>query len=184
MKPSELDSIRNRIARCFTTAKTIRGNGYDTSYVADGTDFMTRFKAHGIKSPEQLEDDILTLFVWLWSIKDYLKNTAKKNGKDPKRIENIINENKALKYVSDIANRAKHQDLKTSRSGEFCKLVDIGWIVPHAAISNISAHGDLVELFLKDTLLVEIKANIETNKGKKYNAFTILGSGSLRRVGL
>jgi hypothetical protein len=71
--PADLDAIRSRIKRASAAVRDASGSGYQTSYWAEGTDFMTNFKAIGVKAPEQLEDDFLNLFVWIWSLKDYLK---------------------------------------------------------------------------------------------------------------
>lgn len=73
MTLADLDAIQSRIQRAFAAVTDASGSGYLTSYQAVGTDFMTNFKAIGVKAPEQLEDDFLNLFIWTWSLKDYLK---------------------------------------------------------------------------------------------------------------
>ena len=63
------------------------GSGYVTSYQAESTAFTTNFKALGVKAPEQLEDDFLNLFIWTWSLKDYLKSCFETKGLRGEAVE-------------------------------------------------------------------------------------------------
>lgn len=172
--PADLDAIRNRIRRAFGAVQEASGAGYETSYQASGTDFTTNFRAIGVKAPEQLEDDFLNLFVWTWSLKDYLKACFETNGLRGKAVEDEVNRCSALAYVADIANRAKHGALRESRSGEFAELVDVGFNAPQDAIERITVAGPDVTVHFKNPQLVQIHATVATNTGVRLDALAVL----------
>lgn len=174
MTPADLDAIRSRISRAFRAAQQASGEGYETSYQAEGTDFTTHFRAMGVKAPEQLEDDFLNLFVWTWSIKDYVKTCFKARGLNIQEVEEIANRSHALAYVADIANRAKHGTLRESRSGEFAELVGVGFEAPQESIAQISIAGPEVTLLLTNPQLIRIHATVRTKSGKELDALAVL----------
>lgn len=174
MTPADLDAIRNRIQRASTAVRDVSGIGYETSYQAEGTDFTTNFKAVGVKAPEQLEDDFLNLFVWTWSLKDYLKLCFEAKGLRGKTVEEIANRCQAMKYVADIANRAKHGELRESRSGDFAELIDVGFNAPQECIERIAVAGADVTLYIKDPHLVSIHATVATRSGVRHEALAVL----------
>lgn len=135
---------------------------------------MTNFKAIGVKAPEQLEDDFLNLFVWIWSFKDYLKLCFVVKGLGAKAVEEEANRCQALTFVADIANRAKHGDLRESRSGEFAELVDVGLNAPQECIERITFAGPDVTLQIKDPQMVSIYATVATRSGSRYDALVVL----------
>ncbi len=174
MTPADLDAIRSRIRRASAAVRDASGSGYKTSYWAEGTDFMTNFKAIGVKAPEQLEDDFLNLFVWTWSLKDYLKSCFVAKGLRAKAVEEEANRCEALTYVADIANRAKHGDLRESRSGDFAELVDVGFKAPQECIERITITGTDVTLQIKDPQMVSIHATVVTRGGGRHDALVVL----------
>lgn len=174
MSPADLDAITGRILRAFDATRTVGGAGYQTSYVARGTDFTTNFFAEGVKSPEQLEDDFINLFVWIWSLKDHLKEQFKNAGLPGQLVEAEVNACLALAYVSDIANRAKHGVLRESRSGAFAELVDVGYTVPQESIEQIVVAGPKVTARVGNQQHVEIRAFVVTKEGTRMNALDVL----------
>lgn len=174
MTPAELDVIRRRIRRASAAARDASGNGYQCSYQAESTDFTTNFKAVGVKPPEQLEDDFLNLFIWTWSLKDYLKACFEAKGLRGKRVEEEVNRCQALTYVTDIANRAKHGELRESRSGDFAELIDVGFNVPQESVERIVFAGSDVTLHVKDSQMVSIHATVATRSGGRHEAIAVL----------
>lgn len=174
MKPADLDAMRARIQRAFAAATSCSGSGYECSYQATGTDFTTHFKAHGTKAPEQLEDDFLALFVWVWSLKDYFKESLVARGLRGKEVEEIVDQCLPLGYVADIANRAKHGTLRQSRSGAFAELVNVGCAVPQEAIERIAFAGSQVAVYVRDPQLVSIHATVVAANGIQLDALTVL----------
>jgi len=102
----------------------------------------TNLEVIGIKAPEVLEDELLTLFIWLWSMKDYLKALCATRGiagseiEQIEQIEQIANVERPLSIVADIANRAKHGVLSKSRSGDFAKLQHVSISIPQSAVAT------------------------------------------------
>lgn len=137
-------------------------------------DFTTNFKAVGLKAPEQLEDDFLILFVWIWSLKDHFKSCFEAKGLCGKTVEGIVNQCQALTYVADIANRAKHGELRESRSGDFAELIDVGFDTPQDCIERIAVAGPDVILHIKNPQLVRIHATVATKSGGRYEALSVL----------
>lgn len=174
MTPSDLDAIRSRIHRAIGAVQVASGAGYEISDQAKGTDFTTHFRAVGVKAAEQLEDDFLNLFIWMWSLKDYLKTCFEANGLRGNAVEEAVNRCPALRYVADIANRAKHGVLRESRSSEFAKLVDVGFTAPQDSIERITVAGPEVTLHLKDTQMIHIHATVATKAGVRLNALAVL----------
>jgi hypothetical protein len=174
MTSADLDKIRSRIERAFASVQDASGGEYRTSYKATGTDFITNFRAVGVKAPEQLQDDFLNLFVWTWSLKDYLKSAFEAKGLHAKVVENAVDQCAALTYVSDIANRAKHGTLRKSRSGQFAKLVDVGFNAQQNSIARIMVAGPDVTLHISNPRLIQIHATIETDNGTRLNALAVL----------
>lgn len=174
MTSADLDAIRSRIRRAFCAVHDASGSSYETSYQAEGTDFTTRFRAIGVKAPEQLEDDFLNLFIWTWSLKDYLKACFAAKGLNGKEVEDIANSCRSLAYVADIANRAKHGILEHSRSGEFAELVSVGFEAPQETIERITVAGPEVTLHVRDPQKIRIRANVRTSSGAERDAVAVL----------
>jgi hypothetical protein len=172
--PADIDAIRSRIQRASAAVRDASGSGYQTSYWAEGSDFMTNFKAIEVKVPEQLEDYSLNIFVWAWSLKDYLKPCFMAKGLRAKAVDEEANRCQALTFVADIANRAKHGDLRESRSGEFAALVDVGLNAPQECIELITFAGPDVTLQIKDPQMVSIHATVATRSGGRHDALVVL----------
>jgi hypothetical protein len=179
MPSSQLENIRERIERAFNVIEHKSSVSFDqTSMMEDGA--QHHYRINGIKSPEQLNDELLTLFVWLWSTKDYLKQSCKVNGVDPQRIEDIANNNVALQLVSDIANSAKHGELIKSRSRKYARLTGVGFEIPQTAISSLCFGADTVTVNVHAPLEAKFKARIESKSGEDIgDAFEILQLGML-----
>lgn len=171
--PADLDAIRSRIERALAAAQDPSGAGYQTSYQVSGTDFTTSFRAIGVKAPKQLEDDFLNLFIWTWSLKDYLKSGFEAKGLRGKAVEEEVNQCTALTYVADIANRAKHGTLRESRSGQFAEFVDVGFDAPQDSIDRITVAGQDVSLHIKNLQLIQIHATVATNTGARLDALAV-----------
>lgn len=174
VSPADLQLITERISRAFQSTQTATGSGYRTAYVAQGTDFTTQFFAEGVKSPDQLKDDFLNLFIWVWSLKDYLKVRCESVGLSSQLVEDEANQCPALTYVADIANRAKHGTLNTSRSGMFAELVDVGITVPQKSIQQIEFAGPQVTLRVRDHQHIVIRASVVTRDGVRRDALAVL----------
>ena len=98
-----------------------------------------KYTLGGVKSPEVVQDDIEGVFVWLWSLKDYVKGYLEENDKPSRWIESEVSADQHLSICADIANRSKHGKLdKGSRSGKYPKLGKLKYQIPGSAMSSIS----------------------------------------------
>lgn len=78
------------------------------------------------------------MFIWLWSLKDYVKKYAVKNGMHKKWIDEKVNSDQDLCICADIANSLKHGGLDHDpRSGEFPQLGVLKYQMPQKAIESI-----------------------------------------------
>ena len=171
-----LEEIWQRIQRALTTIETKSDLSFSQSYVIN--DVANNLKVTGIKSPEQLEDELLNIFVWLWSIKDYLKAVYKKFDLDDKVIEELVNRKFTLQLISDIANRSKHSSLRESRSNRYAILTKVGIDIPQKAISKITVEANTITTNVNSAQEVKLRARIEDMHGQDIcDAFEIIWSG-------
>jgi hypothetical protein len=175
MKPADLDAMKARIARAQTCVQTAAGACYETQFQAIGQDFVTRFSARGVKDPAQLEDEFLSLFVWVWSLKDYIKAAYEVGGLRAQTVEEEANACSALMFVADIANRVKHGTLRDSRSGRYAELVDVGFTLPMDAVRKITVAGPEVTVEVEYPERAQIQAEVVTRDGTRLKAATVLG---------
>jgi hypothetical protein len=171
---ANLNDMRDRIGRAFGAVKDASGPGYQISFQTTGTEFITNFQAIGVKGLEQSRDDFLNLFIWTWNLKDYLKSGFEARGLSRQEVENQVNQCSALKYVADIANRAKHGSLRESRSGQFAELVNVGHKMAQDSIEQITVTGSDVILHTKNSGLIQIYATVATNNGTRLDALAVL----------
>jgi len=173
MRPEALEALRSRIRRTESAAREPAAAGHEQTHtLKDGT--THKYTIGGIKSPEQLQDEVLTLFVWVWSLKDYLKEAYKTKNLDPQLVEDAVNQCTALQYVADIANRAKHGVLRDSRSGKFAELVDVGFTVPQTAIGKITIGAFSVGVDVSKPEEVEFHAFVKPKDEEPVDAFVTL----------
>lgn len=173
MGPEALAALRSRVRRTESAARQAAASGHEQIHILqDGT--THHYNISSIKSPEQLQDELLTLFVWVWSLKDHLKEAYKAKNPGPRLVEDAVNRCPALQYVADIANRAKHGVLRDSRSGKFAELVDVGFTVPQTAITKISVGAFSVGVDVAKPEEVELHAFVKPKDAEPVDAFGIL----------
>ena len=96
MKISEVETILQRADRFRKELQIKEGDGAKWSYTfEDGeTHFYT---IEGARAPEEIEDYLTSVFVWLWSAKDYVKKYVVEKGKNGNWVEDKVNSDS---YVS------------------------------------------------------------------------------------
>src|SRR5260221_13441549 len=105
MSPTALDALRARIQRTLNVAQRQSAEGFTQSHVLYNG-MRHSYSVTGVKSPEQLEDELLVLFVWAWRLKDHLQHCYRANKLDPKIVDEAVNGSDRLQFIADIANRA------------------------------------------------------------------------------
>ena len=162
---AEFQRLQDRVNRFRLAVGTKAHRGYtETHTLSDGS--VHTYRISGIKSPSQLEDEILSLFIWIWSMKDHLKELARARGCDPKIIEKIADFELSLGISADIANRAKHGNLRKSRSGRHARLANVGFTIPGDSIGSIvfGAFDVNLNVALPDTATLRAFIEFETGE--------------------
>jgi len=160
----DVNDLFERIRRIGARLVVTAGPGSD--WKADMPDFeIQTYKVTGMKSPEELEDDIATLSIWIWSLKDHLKAIMVSLGQDPLDIERFVNSDRDLQVCADIANSAKHLSLRTSRTGEFLKAGRLCFSLPMSSIGELVFRPNEVQIDVSRPDLVKIALPVVDHAG-------------------
>ncbi len=164
MDAASVAQLFDRAAHFSKVVSTFAGSGCAWSYTfPDGE--THRYIINGIKSPDQLEHEVLTLAIWLWSLKDYLKGRAANLGRDPQDVEAYASKDPSLALSADIANAAKHGKLTKSRSGKWPTLGRLRYEVPQEAMRSITFRAFEVETDVARPDLVTLELPILDSNG-------------------
>ena len=168
-----LTVLGSRIDRLMALAETQSAAGFEQSRVLDDGTTHT-YSVSGLKSPDQFEDELLSLFIWVWSLKDHLKEAFRAKGWRPQDVEDVADGSLPLTLVADIANRAKHGELRDSRSGRSAELVNVGWTIPQSSLSQISIGAFSVGIEVQTPEDVQLHAMVRLSDGVEFDAFSVL----------
>lgn len=164
MNFGDFTQLRSRIGRIYATVHAKTHPGFVKLQESQNGN-VCAIDVRGIKSPEQLEDEILNLFIWVWSMKDYLKELCRTRNINPQQIEDIVNAESSLMIASDIANRAKHGVLRQSRTGEFAKLDAVQIALPQNVIRSIAFQDSTIRIDVGIPDDAELTATITFDSG-------------------
>lgn len=121
----------------------------------------------GVKSPEEIEQDVLSAFRWLWDLKDNVKYYCKTKGAPSKWVEKEIDADPYLCVCGDIANRTKHPELERgSRSNKYPVLGKLKYHIPQKALASITFGAFDVTTKIAKPELVTLEIPIMTGHGK------------------
>lgn len=121
----------------------------------------------GVKSPEEIEQDVLSAFRWLWDLKDNVKYYCKSKGTPSKWVEKEIDADPYLCVCSDIANRTKHPELERgSRSEKYPVLGKLKYRIPQQALASIAIGAFVVTTKIAKPELVTFEMPIMSSDGK------------------
>ena len=164
MNKSDFSKLFERVQRAHDAVYRKANSGFVQS-LKHPNGSSTHLEMIGIKAPELLEDELLNLFIWIWSMKDYLKTLCETLGIAGSRIEQLANIERSLSIAADIANRAKHGVLRKSRSGDFAKLQNVRISIPHSAFASIAFHRPTVRITVNIPDDAELFAEIGFDSG-------------------
>lgn len=133
----------------------------------------------GVKSPDEIEEDILSAFRWLWDLKDNVKSYCKRKSISDRWIETEIYADPYLCICADIANRIKHPELERgSKSGKFPVLGKLKYHVPQEALASISFGAFDVTTNIAKPELVSLEMPVTSGDGKYLgDAFKYINYG-------
>jgi len=160
MDATSVAKLFDRAAYFSRSISTLAGGGFSWSHTfPDGE--THRYVLNGLKSPDEVEHEVLTLALWLWSLKDYLKNRAQSLGKKGQDVETYATNDPFLPLCADVANCAKHGQLtKSSRSGYWPHLGKIAYDIPQQAMRTITFSPFQVEADVSRPDLVTVELPI------------------------
>jgi len=151
----------------------MRGDG--ASWVYAFPDGITeRYTIQEIMSVDRLKDAVENAYVWSWGAKEYLKEVAKTQGKNPQYIEDLVNRTPELQVVVDVGNRMKHPDLRNSRSGLFPKLGQPSYVIRQAALQSLSFSAEGVVLTPSDPTGVDLSYPVLDQSNNIVGEATVL----------
>ena len=141
----EVNDLFERIRRIQARVIVTDGPGAEWKAEVPGYGLQT-YKITGMKSPLELEDDLATLSVWVWSLKDHLKAFLPSLGRDPREVERLVDSDPDLQVCADLANSAKHSTLIRSRTGRFLRAGRLRFTIPQSALGALTVRKDEVQV--------------------------------------
>lgn len=170
MEYSELEKLIGRADRFRKRLHEKQGDGTGWPFtVENGETHYISIK--GVKSPEELEDDISSMFIWLWNLKDYVKKYVVKNGKSKDWVEVKVNSDPHLCICADLANSLKHGGLDPNprfkpRSGKSPRLGALKYQVPEKAIGSLSFGAFDANVNVSNPELVKLEMPVVGESGR------------------
>lgn len=160
MKTDDIDKLFGRINRIKDRIGIKEGSGASWDCSLENGE-VHKYILKGIKSPEEVGDDIENAFVWLWSLKDHIKKTAK----DGDALERQVNGNSYLSVCADLANGLKHGGLdRKSRSGKIPSFGNLKYHIPQGAIKELAFGAFDVGIDINNAHLVNWEMPILDNQ--------------------
>lgn len=178
MNFEDLKNIFDRAKRIRKRIEIKNGEGTNWSCIFEDNE-THEYAINGVKPPEEIQDDIESTYVWLWSLKDYVKKYSVKQGKTPKWVEDKINSDSNLCICADIANSLKHGGLDSkTRSDINPKLGPVTYSFEKDAMESLVFYAFKVEANIKHPEKVNLKMDVFDNEGIKIgDAFNLLDYG-------
>ena len=128
---------------------------------------MQAYRVTGIKSPAEIEDDLSSLGLCVWSTKDHLKKLVQSRGGDPADVERYIDAAPDLQVCADIANSAKHAQLSRSRTGRYLRAGRPHFEIPQAALGSLTLLKNEVRVDVSKPELVSFRYPLVGKSGKE-----------------
>jgi hypothetical protein len=161
----EVNELFERIRRVLDRVAVTVGSGTEWKAEVPGHGVHT-YKITGMKSPSDIEDDLATLAVWVWSLKDHLKTLFSSLGRDPNDVERCVDSEADLRVCADIANSAKHSVLTHSRTGRFVRAGRLRFSIPQSAVSALTFRAAEVQIDVSQPEQVAIELPVVDKAGK------------------
>jgi hypothetical protein len=164
MSVESLEELLSRIAR-LKERMAQRGGAGDAIKSSD--EFETTVIVESVKPANEVDDDLAAIFVWLWSVRDYIIAKVTEGSIKKSLVDVEIDKHLCLKLCSDIANRQKHQNLSKSRSGRFARILKSGYSIPQEAIGRITCEGRQTTFAISQPAMTRITADIVDNEDNR-----------------
>ncbi|MBD2005215.1 MULTISPECIES: hypothetical protein [Cyanophyceae] len=163
----QLSEIKTLIQRIESLLESLQQRKSDTTYFYenydDGSSVTWRFA--NAPSPQKILDEVQTTAVWLWSLKDYLKERLKAINKNSNEVESYVNSCHHLPILADIANRAKHGNLIKSRSGKFAEIEECIMSMNSCILKAVNDQDANVDLLIDNPESISYEIPIHDQNG-------------------
>jgi len=110
MNLNDIDALWGQIGRLL--ARVGKKDGHSQEWIATLSDGRSqKYVLNGLRSLQELEDDVRVGFRLLWDYRDYLVKSACEAGHDRDGVFARVNREPLLMLCADIANKLKHERL-------------------------------------------------------------------------
>lgn len=172
--PSHTERLQELQARIQRLSRQINNNaGIHFEYKVEnlsGSEQSYHFLE--IKDPGDFKDQIVSLLISLWSLKDHFTKAFTEEGMTRSRARNVVNrairKSNALKICLDLANSEKHSGLDCEGwSRRAPEMTAVSWIISGNSLDKLvfSADGSIVTSVAKPEQ-VDYWINIIDRKGR------------------
>jgi hypothetical protein len=162
----EVNDLVERMRRLIRRTEVTPGQGQVWSAEVPAYGIQT-YRLTGMKSPAEIEDDLSSLGLWVWSMKDYLKKLVQSRGGDPEDVERYVDSTSDLRICADIANTAKHTQLSRSRTGRYLRAGRPTFAIPQAALGSLTFLENEVRVDVSKPELVTFAYPLVDDSGKE-----------------
>ena len=166
MRKKGIEQLRGRIVRVANRCQEKAGPGFAYSAtLPDGR--VQNYEITNIRDLDDLEDDVATWCVWLWSLKDYVRNAAKRAGKPDTWWKEKVEASQALQFCADLANRGKHEKLTQEWTNLHLEFGPAKFTMPQTAMASLTLGAGSATIDTADPELVEYEVPILNGSGTR-----------------
>lgn len=179
MKLGEIKAVLQKVQAILQSIHPKAEKSYLYENYDDGSSVTWRFA--NVTSPQQIQSNVETAAIWLWSLKDYLKARLTYVNRNPQVVETYVNNSRYLPILADIANGVKHGNLNASRSGRFASIDECIIKMSTKSWTEAVPDGDAdIQLIVEDPSLVSYKIRINDNNGRYMGDAIVLLKNAMR----
>ncbi len=180
-----LQELQSRIQRLTRQLNNNAGVHFEYR-IEDSSASEQSYHFLGIKDPGDFRDQIVSLLISLWSLKDHFVKAFAEEGMARNRARNIvyraIRKSNALKICLDLANAEKHSGLDCDGwSGRAPEMTSVSWSIPGQSLEKLvfNADGSIVTSVAKPEQVDYSISFIDKNGRILGNVIEIIGDALL-----
>ena len=126
-----------------------------------------RYEVLGVLPFEEVEDDISTLIVWIWCLKDHIEKQIKVMGRSVDVVRAFVRKQEAIQICADLANREKHGGSSLCPWTNYDPRLDrLRFSVPQAGIASITINATSSVIDVSRPELVRLARDVLADDGR------------------
>jgi hypothetical protein len=166
MQKQGIERLRDRVKYFAERAREKTGPGFKYSaMLPDGE--VQHYEITNLRDLYSLEHDVSTWCVWVWSLKDYVRNEAQRAGKPGDWWKAKVKNSQALQVCADLANREKHEELNREWTNLQLQLGSPKFTIPQKALGSLTFTADTAIIDTADPELVEFEVPVLDGFGNR-----------------